>query len=336
MSVQPSGSHDGLHIIPLPLDERRTVNAILVEGSPLTLVDTGLGQAESLALLQAGLDRHGYRLRDIEQIVITHAHLDHFGAAAAIIAASGARVLGDAGGADQMAGFAEHWATAQAYRLRLFHEAGAPPEVIEATRRWGEHYARQGESICLDGGLQEGDSLTLDGRPWRVLSVPGHAASSIALHDAERGLLLSGDIVVGIGSTNVTLHQVGHGARPAGWQLTIADSIRSLAALPVRRIYPGHGEVIEDAPAALEDRLRRIDGRLAEVQSQLSAAPHTAYEVAQAIYEPAVAGSMAGLSQAIGYLDALEARGRAVAEAAGGRRRYRAANGAPGGDGGAG
>ena len=318
---------DGLHPIELPLDQARTVNAILVAGTPLTLVDTGLGRPDSLAALADGLARLGYSLGDIEQIVITHAHLDHFGAAAAIVRASGARVLGDAGGREEMAEFGRHWPVAQAYRLALVRAAGAPQRLIEAMQRWSTDYAAQGEPIRLDAGLAAGDTVTMGGAVWQVLPVPGHAASSIALYDPARGLLLSGDIVVGIGSTNVTLHQVGDGRLPAGWQLTITDSIRSLAALDLRRIYPGHGRVLDDAPTVLAERLQRIDARLAQVRDVIAAGPRTAYAVAQALYEPALAGSLAGLIQAIGYLDALEMLGQAVAAEQDGLRRYHALHG---------
>jgi glyoxylase-like metal-dependent hydrolase (beta-lactamase superfamily II) len=317
---------EAIHLIPLPLDERRTVNATLIEGSPLTLVDTGFGTPKSLRLLEAGLARHGHALRDIEQIVITHAHLDHFGAASAIAAASGARVIGDAGGAAIMQHFASAWAATQTYRLALLRAAGAPAPLLERARRWHEHHAGLGQPVRLDAGLVAGDMVTMGGATWQVLSVPGHAASSIALYQPESQLLLSGDIVVSIGSTNVTLHQVGDGTLPAGWQQMIADSLRSLTMLDLQRIYPGHGEAIDDPASALADRLQRIKSRLAQARALLDDRPRTAYELAQVIYEPSVAGSMAGLIQAIGYLDTLELRGQARATEEDGLRRYLAAD----------
>jgi glyoxylase-like metal-dependent hydrolase (beta-lactamase superfamily II) len=310
--------------IALPLDGRAAVNAWLLTGAPLTLVDTGLLRPDSLAALRAALAARGYTVADLEQIVITHAHLDHFGAAATLARASGARLIGDAGGAATMARFGRDWAEMQTYRLSLYQAAGAPPEMIEESRRWGERYRVQGEPAELDAGLGAGDRLTMGGHAWSALSTPGHAASSISLHDAGRGLLLSGDILLGNGASNVTLHRVGDGRLPAGWQLQIVESLRTLAALPLRRVYPGHGPIIDDPAGTIAERIERVEARLGQVRAWL-VEPLTAYEVSLRLYEPPVATTWVGLSAALGYVDALEARGQAAVEEHDGVRRYRLA-----------
>jgi glyoxylase-like metal-dependent hydrolase (beta-lactamase superfamily II) len=314
---------DGVLPISLPLDGRAAVNVWLLTGEPLTLVDTGLLRPDSLAALRAGLATHGYAVADLAQIVITHAHLDHFGAAAALARESGARLLGDAGGAAMMARWGGQWAEMQTYRLDLYRAAGAPPAMIDDSRRWGERHRAQGEPVALDAGLAEGDRITMGGHVWAAVSVPGHAASSLAFHDAERGLLLSGDILLGNAASNVTLHQVGDGRLPAGWQVTILDSLRRLAPLPLRRVYPGHGPIIDDPAATIAERIARVESRLAQIKAMLEP-PRTAYEVSLALYEPPVATTWVGLSAALGYVDALEARGEAVVEERDGVRRYRA------------
>ncbi|GAA3322326.1 hypothetical protein GCM10020331_041760 [Ectobacillus funiculus] len=45
----------------------------------MTLVDTGTNTAEARLALQAGLGELGYRLSDIETVIITHHHVDHSG-----------------------------------------------------------------------------------------------------------------------------------------------------------------------------------------------------------------------------------------------------------------
>ena len=68
------------------------VNVYLIEDEPLTLVDTGPNSGTSLTALEAALAVHGRRVEDLERIVITHQHMDHFGLLA--ILADG-RVLRD-------------------------------------------------------------------------------------------------------------------------------------------------------------------------------------------------------------------------------------------------
>src|SRR4051794_31500508 len=91
--------------IPLPLQHVRSVNAWLLRGDPLTLVDTGPRDAAALAALEAGLGREGVRIEDIELVLATHHHLDHVGLAATIQRRSGATVAV----LDRVADYAAHY-----------------------------------------------------------------------------------------------------------------------------------------------------------------------------------------------------------------------------------
>src|ERR1051325_9743999 len=85
----------GMHAptpIPLPLPHIGSVNAWLLVGEPLTLIDTGPCDDAALSALEAGLLRAGMRLEDLELVLVTHHHLDHSGLAATIAARSGARI----------------------------------------------------------------------------------------------------------------------------------------------------------------------------------------------------------------------------------------------------
>src|SRR5919198_93694 len=78
--------------IPLPLAHVGSVNAWLLRGDPVTLIDTGPREDRALTALEAGLRRHGLRVEDVELVLATHHHLDHVGLAATIKRRSGAAV----------------------------------------------------------------------------------------------------------------------------------------------------------------------------------------------------------------------------------------------------
>src|SRR5215207_5644484 len=78
--------------IPLPLAHVGSVNAWLLIGNPVTLIDTGPRDDAALAALEDGLRPAGLRVEDIELVLATHHHLDHVGLAATIQRRSGARV----------------------------------------------------------------------------------------------------------------------------------------------------------------------------------------------------------------------------------------------------
>src|SRR5438034_9275949 len=77
---------------PLPLPHVGSVNAWLLRGDPLTLIDTGPRDDEALAALEADLRREGVRVEDIELVLGTHHHLDHVGLVATIVRRSCATV----------------------------------------------------------------------------------------------------------------------------------------------------------------------------------------------------------------------------------------------------
>ncbi|MCW3057785.1 MAG: beta-lactamase domain protein, partial [Solirubrobacterales bacterium] len=83
----------GIHrlAIPTPFMVGR-VNAYLIEDSPLTLVDSGPNSAKALDELEQALAARGHAVEDIELLVITHQHLDHFGLASILARRSGAEV----------------------------------------------------------------------------------------------------------------------------------------------------------------------------------------------------------------------------------------------------
>ena len=70
--------------IQIPLRDVGSVNAWLLRGDPLTLIDTGPRNEEALAALEAGLREHGVRIEDLELVLGTHHHMDHVGLIATI------------------------------------------------------------------------------------------------------------------------------------------------------------------------------------------------------------------------------------------------------------
>ena len=71
----------------------RVVNAYLLLGEPLTLVDPGADSADTREALEGALGSHGLQLEDVERIVITHQHHDHAGLAHWIRERWGAEVV---------------------------------------------------------------------------------------------------------------------------------------------------------------------------------------------------------------------------------------------------
>lgn len=106
-----------------------------------------------------------------------------------------------------------------------------------------------------DGDVVRGDSATLT-----AIHTPGHASDHLCYYLAEEKALFTGDLILG-GSTTVIPPDDGD----------LSDymaSLRKLQSLPVKRIYPAHGPVIEDGPAKIQEY---IDHRLMRERQILEA-----------------------------------------------------------------
>jgi len=115
-------------------------------------------------------------------------------------------------------------------------------------------------------GLGDGDVVEVDGLEIRVVGTPGHTADSLSfLVPAERAVL-TGDTVLGRGTT-VVAHPDGQ----LGAYLDSLDRLHGLAeAHEIASIWPGHGPVIENALGALDYYIAHRGQRLEQVRSALA------------------------------------------------------------------
>ncbi len=114
-------------------------------------------------------------------------------------------------------------------------------------------------------GLAEGDVVAVDGLEVHVIATPGHTADSLSFLVPADGAVLTGDTVLGRGTT-VVAHPDGQ----LGAYLDSLDRLHALAeAHEIRSIWPGHGPVIEDALPALDFYLAHRKERLGQIEAAL-------------------------------------------------------------------
>ena len=126
------------------------------------------------------------------------------------------------------------------------------------------------------GNLRDGETVAGDGATLVPIHTPGHASDHLCYWMPEERALFSGDLILA-GSTTVIPDEDGD----LGQYL---DSLRRVQALGVRRIYPAHGPVIEDAPGKIQEYLDHRMLRERQILDALGAGTHTIPEIVRAIY----------------------------------------------------
>lgn len=113
--------------------------------------------------------------------------------------------------------------------------------------------------------LADGEVLDIDGLTLRVVTTPGHTADSVSFVLPAEKVLLSGDMVLGRGTT-VVAYPDGQ----LGPYFESIDKMRDLAAAgEIETIWPAHGPVLEDALGTLDYYLAHRRERLGQVQVAL-------------------------------------------------------------------
>jgi glyoxylase-like metal-dependent hydrolase (beta-lactamase superfamily II) len=176
----------------------RFVYAFLIYGQKIYLIDSGVAGSERIILDY--LKTTGRSPQEISRLILTHAHPDHIGAAAAIKGISSCTVAAHAA-----------------------EKAWIEDVDLQAKERpVPGFFSLVGGSVKVDQTLQEGDILHLEGDlTLQVLHTPGHSPGSLSLWLAEDYALFSADAIPIAGDMPIYLDI-----------LASVRSIQKLASIP--------------------------------------------------------------------------------------------------------
>lgn len=159
------------------------------------------------------------------------------------------------------------------------------PDHAAGAARFAELAATQVRALdprwCVGGErLRPGEVIRTGGVDLRVLATPGHTADSLAFHLPADGAVITGDTVLGRGTTLV--------AHPDGRLGDYVESLRRLLAMTTESavgiVLPGHGPVLDDAGGAIEHYLAHRAQRLAQIEDAVEQGFRTPAEVVAHVY----------------------------------------------------
>ena len=169
----------GIHYIDLRFLGKPEIIATVVLHGPRGLALIDPGPSTTLDHLKAALERKGFGVADITQLLLTHIHLDHAGAAGSLVKLNPAIEV-------------------------YVHERGAPhmadPErlLASASRLYGEDMGPfWGEFLPVPAGrlrpLLGGETIVAGGRELTVAYTPGHASHHVSYFDPASRVAFVGD-----------------------------------------------------------------------------------------------------------------------------------------------
>ncbi len=259
-------SRSGIRVYQMPVETfPGHVNNIylILDNDVVTLFDVGSGTPDSIEGLQARMaevrERFGERARleDVQHVVISHAHIDHFGWVGHFARSTDAAVYVHELDARVLNNFEERIVLASKDLKVFLERSGVKPEVraaLEEMYRFSKSFFKSVEIDCV---VRDRDRI-ING--YRVHHTPGHCPGQICLEVDD--LLFTADHVL----SRITPHQSPAAITPfCGLELYLQslEKVRTLGGISMS--LPGHEAPIPDLAARIDGIVAHHDKRLNQV-----------------------------------------------------------------------
>lgn len=290
-----------------------TVNCYLVPGEKLTLIDCGLESEENWKILQDEVKAHGYQVSDIEQVIITHEHRDHIGLLLEIIDVANPIVRAPESIKKWFTSPSEIKEVEFNFLKKLYQKSGFPGDILGSTLQflsiaWN---ARKINNMSRFEYFEEGDILSFGMTEWEVLNTPGHCPTQYVFLNKEQSRIFGSDMLLPIAPMPIVVEDPKNKDQPIRALPDLLRSFDRLKEYDLKTVYPGHGEIFQDANKVIEKQLARIKVRKEECFEAIKAGSNTPYLINRKMYPyQQMPPDFSGMHMVFGYIDLLIEEGR--------------------------
>jgi len=295
--------------LPVPTPPNH-VNCWLLDNGPgWTLVDCGMNTDDIFEIWDK-LRRGLLRSRPLQNLTLTHAHLDHFGFAGYLVKESKCAVR------LPLAEWLNGW--------KMWHEREEGPDE-QFTSFMKRNGASDNDAASIVGSLRrsnylglrpprefirirDGDVVAMGQREWRVITAGGHSPEHASFYCESDKILIAGDQILSHMTPSVIVPAAQPDANPMKEYL---DSLMRLETLPPDTlVLPSHGLPFRALHARLAQMREHHLVRLDDVASVVTGKT-TAFAVAQEVFPRVLyANPRQAFGEALAHLNMLASTGR--------------------------
>lgn len=259
--------------MPLPMSLNHINLYVIEETDGWIIVDTGIRGDETRDLWLEIFGRY-FSSKPVTKIICTHMHPDHTGQAGFIHHHWKAPLYMSYGEYYQARVINMHMQDGNHWQMSdHFLRNGIDQSFLDELRDMRSNFAPQPEDFPLPVSfirLEDEETITLGDSDWTIVTGTGHSPEHVCLYSEEKKLLISGDQVLPVITSNVSVHPTEPKANPLKGWIESHDKLRDrlpndLLVLPAHNLpFYGLHERLESLTEHHEDRMLIIEEACAE------------------------------------------------------------------------
>ncbi|MFT4713760.1 MAG: glyoxylase-like metal-dependent hydrolase (beta-lactamase superfamily II) [Candidatus Azotimanducaceae bacterium] len=299
--------------MPLPMS-LKYINLYLIEDDDgWTIIDTGLRGNETQDLWLKIIENE-LKGKPVTRIICTHMHPDHTGQAGFLtehcrVSLSMsfkeyfmAKTMGP------MTREGNHWET-EAY----FERAGIEKSFLQELQNMPSSFAPTADDAPFPISftrLEEGEVLSIGGNNWDIICGNGHSPEHVCLYSEKLRILISGDQILPIVTSNVSVHPTEPEANPLqGW---LESHVKFKALIPNDTlVLPAHNLPFYNVQARLDELIEHHEDRMLQLEENC-VEPQVATDLLPILFARKLEGytKIMALGECIAHLHCLMSRNR--------------------------
>ena len=303
----------GLWSIPVPIPNNPLryvlVYAFETDKGPY-LVDAGWNTDDAYDVLCRGLVTAGFDIGDVQGVLVTHIHPDHYGLAGRVREASGAWVALHPADAELIHERYEEPTDLLTRVASMLRRVGAPEDEVNSLANASMPVRAFVSAVMPDVLLEDGDKPEVPG--WDLVSIwtPGHTAGHLCFYERDLRLMLSGDHILPRITPNISVNPQAE--NPLVDYLASLDKV---GAYEADEVLPAHEYRFVGLQTRVNELKAHHEERFVEVVEAIKSGCDTAWDITSRMHWSRpwdrINGWMrrAALGEALAHIRVLESRG---------------------------
>ncbi|KXG43971.1 MBL fold metallo-hydrolase [Tepidibacillus decaturensis] len=294
---------------PFPVGD---VHAYLLLGDKITLIDAGIKTEQAWKSLIYQINENGIRLKDIDQVLLTHHHVDHIGLLDILRQHH-----------SKLKVYAHQWTIPWVEKepifnqqLTLFYEKlylenGLSKDQVQRIKSFNQYLNQFMDPVSDIELIEDGSSLPHLPN-WKVLHTPGHSQGHIVLYHEKKGILIAGDFILENTSSGIFVEPIliNNLFSRAKSGIDYLHSLEKIKGLKIEKVYSGHGKVIVNLDEMIDRQFSRFKQRSEQLKEILEQGSFTVYDLMRKVYPNRYEKHLnLFFSEILSFLDYLEYNG---------------------------